>query len=551
MRKPWLDHNPTDVPAEISCEQFKNLGDFFEQQCQRFSERTAFVNMGYELSYAQLEEQSRHFSAYLRHELKLEKGTRVGLMMPNLLQYPIALFGVLRAGLVAVNINPLYTARELEHQLVDSEAEVIVVVDNFASTLEAVVKKTQVKHVIMTRIGDMLALPKRTLVNFVVKYVKRMVPSYHLPDAKSFRYCLKLGAEHNFLAPEIKQSDMAFLQYTGGTTGVAKGAILSHAAILTNVVQVFGHFAPRTLYQDEKVVTPLPLYHIFANTVSLMLVMYLGGSNLLITNPRDMDGFIGELKKYPFTLIFGLNTLFVGLLRHPEFSKLDFSTYRLAIAGGMSTQESVAKQWHEVTGSPIIEGYGLTECAPVVAAGMHTEQAFVPGIGVPMPSTLIKIVDSNEQELATGELGELWIKGPQLMDGYWKREQDSAEAITADGWFRSGDMGYMDERGRFYVVDRSKDMLLVSGFNVYPSEIEEILMSHPEVKEAAVIGVDDDITGQTVKAVLVLKGPPVNEKELKQFCRKQLTAYKVPRLYEFRDELPKSAVGKVLKKNLQ
>ncbi|WP_026957268.1 AMP-binding protein [Aliagarivorans taiwanensis] len=548
--KPWLDSYPADVPEFIDAEQFPSIMDLFEDSCSRHGAKSAFVNMGHELSYQDLEQQSRAFAAYLQNYLRMKPGERIALMMPNLLQYPIALFGAIRAGLVVVNVNPLYTPRELKHQLRDSGATAIVAVTNFGNSLQQVIDETSVRHIILTHIGDSLAPHKRTLVNFVVKYVKKMVPKYNLPGAISLRRAITEGKKLEYRRPELKGDDLAYLQYTGGTTGVAKGAMLTHRNVVANVLQVFAHFGPRTLHDKEHAVTPLPLYHIFANTVSMMMIMFLGGNNLLITNPRDLDGFVSDLSKYPFTMIFGLNTLFNGLLNHKGFCALDFSRARFTIAGGMATQQHVAEKWQEVTGMPIVEGYGLTECSPVVAANIHTTQTFEPTIGVPMPSTEMRVVGENGGVLPVGEAGELQVKGPQVMLGYWNNQAETDAIMSADGWIATGDICRMDQRGYFNIEDRKKDMILVSGFNVFPSEIEEVATLHPKVIEAAAVGVADEVAGERVKLFVTTKAD-MTEAELKAHCKKHLTGYKVPKLYEFRDELPKSNVGKILRKELR
>ncbi|WP_432467306.1 AMP-binding protein [Agarivorans sp. Z349TD_8] len=547
--QPWLKSYPEDVPASIDTERFQNILELFDHSAKKYAEQTAFVNMGHKLSYQELDQQSLAFAAYLQY-LGMQQGERIALMMPNLLQYPIALFGALRAGLVVVNVNPLYTPRELKHQLRDSGATAIVAVTNFGNSLQQVIKSTQLKHVILTSIGDQLAPHRRTLVNFVVKYVKKMVPKYNLPGAISMRRALTQGKSFVYKKPHLTGDDIAYLQYTGGTTGVAKGAMLTHHNVVANVLQVYYHFGPRTLYDKEHAVTPLPLYHIFANTVSMMFIMHIGGNNLLITNPRDLDSFVRDLRNYPFTMIFGLNTLFNALLNHAGFRQLDFSKARFTIGGGMATQKHIAEQWQELTQMPVIEGYGLTECSPVVAAGTHQQQSFIASIGVPMPSTQIRIVDEQGQELEMGGIGELQIKGPQVMKGYWNQPEETAEVLSDDGWIKSGDIGRMDERGHFFIEDRKKDMIIVSGFNVFPSEIEEVATLHPSIVEAAAIGIADDITGEQIKLFVVCKAR-VGREEIKKHCRKHLTGYKIPKLIEYRTELPKSNVGKILRRQLR
>lgn len=547
---PWLNSYPSDVPATIDADKYQNITQMLSATFAKNADKAAFVNMGQTLTFGELAEKSDAFAAYLQNELKMRKGDRIALMMPNLLQYPICILGALKAGLVVVNVNPLYTPRELQHQLRDSGASAIVAVTNFGNNLQKVIAQTSIKHVILTRIGDELAPYKRTLVNFVVKYVKKMVPKYNLPGAISLKRALTQGKGMTFTAPEIASSDLAYLQYTGGTTGVAKGAMLTHRNIIANVLQVNGHFAPRTSLENERAVTPLPLYHIFANSVSMMLIMYFGGCNLLITNPRDLDSFVNDLKKYPFTMIFGLNTLFNALNNHQGFKNLDFATANFTIAGGMATQSQVANEWQKITGMPIIEGYGLTECSPVAAGGIHTQQSFVPSIGVPMPGTQIRIVDESGNPLAIGEIGEIQIKGDQVMQGYWNQELETKEVLSDDGWLKSGDIGRMDKDGFFYIEDRKKDMILVSGFNVFPTEVEEVATLHPKVVEAAAIGMKDKLAGERVKLIVVTNGE-VSQDELKKHCRKHLTGYKQPKAIEFREELPKTAVGKILRRELR
>ncbi|MFT7053672.1 MAG: long-chain acyl-CoA synthetase [Psychromonas sp.] len=548
--KAWYKSYPSNVPHEINATEFDNLLALFEHCSEKYAANIAFINMGHELTYQQLDLKSKAFAAYCQNTLKLQPGERIALMMPNLLQYPIALFGALRAGLVVVNVNPLYTPRELRHQLKDSGATAIVAVTNFGNSLQQVLADTDIKHIILTSIGDQLSVYKRTLINFMVKYIKKMVPKYYLPSAISMRRVLTEGASQRYVRPIIASSDTAFLQYTGGTTGIAKGAVLTHQNIIANVLQVFAHFGPRTLLDKEKAVTPLPLYHIFANTVSMMMLMFMGGQNLLITNPRDTKRFVKDLQQYPFTMIFGLNTLLNVLLKKPSFRALDFSHARIVIAGGMATQQHIAEQWEALTGMSIIEGYGLTECSPVVAAGIHTQQHFQANIGVPLPSTNMRIADDNDNPLAVGEIGEIQIKGPQVMTCYWLQPQETDNAFSQDGFFKTGDIGQMDERGVFSLVDRKKDMILVSGFNVYPSEIEEVAALHPKIIEAAAIGIADDASGEKIKLFYV-SNKSLSDKELIAHCKKYLTGYKIPCLFERRDELPKSNVGKILRKDLR
>ena len=548
--KPWLKSFPDDVPHNIEVDKYENINEMFNESFRKNADKAAFVNMGQSLTYRDLDEKSTAFAAYLQQGLHMRKGDKIALMMPNLLQYPITILGALKAGLVVVNVNPLYTPRELEHQLRDSRATAIVAVTNFGNSLQQVVGRTSIKHIILTRIGDELAPHKRTLVNFVVKYVKKMVPKYNLPGAISLRRALTQGKNLSYNEPVIYPEDLAYLQYTGGTTGPAKGAMLTHRNIIANVLQVYAHFAPRTLLENEHAVTPLPLYHIFANSVSMMLIMYFGGTNLLITNPRDLDSFVNDLRKFPFTMIFGLNTLFNGLNNHSGFRSLDFSNANFTIAGGMATQKHVADKWQQITGMPIIEGYGLTECSPVVAGGTHTQKSFVPSVGVPMPGTDMRVVDENNNELNIGEIGEIQIRGPQVMKGYWNQDLETKAVIHDGGWISSGDIGKMDDKGFFYIEDRKKDMILVSGFNVFPHEVEEVATLHPKVVEAAAIGVPDEVAGERVKLIVVTNAP-VTAEDLKKHCRKHLTGYKVPKVIEFREDLPKSNVGKILRRELR
>jgi len=550
LEKVWLKRYPADVPAEIDPDQYTSLVEMFEQSVARFADQPAFINMGQVMTFRKLEERSRAFAAYLQNELGLKKGDRVALMMPNLLQYPIALFGVLRAGMVVVNVNPLYTPRELEHQLNDSGASAIVIVSNFAHTLEKVVFNTQVKHVILTRMGDQLSAAKGTLVNFVVKYIKRLVPKYNLPDAISFRSALQRGRRQQYIKPDITNNDLAFLQYTGGTTGVAKGAMLTHRNMQANLIQSRAAYGPLLNEGHELVVTALPLYHIFALTVNCLLFIEMGGCNLMITNPRDIPAVVKELSRYPFTALTGVNTLFNALLNNEDFRELDFSTLRLSVGGGMSVQRSVAEKWEKLTGRHLLEGYGLTECAPLVSGNPYDLKHYSGSIGLPVPSTDVRLVDDNGNEVPHGEAGELQVKGPQVMLGYWQRPEATDE-ILKDGWLSTGDVVTIDDEGFLRIVDRKKDMILVSGFNVYPNEIEEVVSMHDKVLECAAIGVPNGASGEMVKICVVKKDPSLTRDELIAHCRKHLTGYKVPKKVEFYDELPKSNVGKILRRKLR
>ncbi|PIJ51417.1 long-chain-fatty-acid--CoA ligase [Erwinia sp. OLTSP20] len=550
LKKVWLDRYPADVPAEIDADRYTSLVDLFEQAVARYGDKTAYVNMGRSMTFRELEASSRAFAAWLQQGLGLKKGDRVALMMPNLLQYPIALFGVLRAGMVVVNVNPLYTPRELEHQLKDSGAQAILIVSNFAHTLEKVVAKTGVRHVMLTRLGDQLSPVKGSLVNFVVKYVKRLVPKYNLPGAISFRSALQQGARMSYQREAIGNDDLAFLQYTGGTTGVAKGAMLTHRNMQANLAQTKATYGSLLRDGDETVVTALPLYHIFALTVNCLLFTELGGRNLLITNPRDIPGLVKEMSRYPVTALTGVNTLFNALLNDANFHNIDFSTLRMSAGGGMAVQKAVAERWEKLTGCFLLEGYGLTECSPLVSVNPHDITHHTGSIGLPVPSTDIRLVDDEENEVAPGEPGELCIRGPQVMLGYWQRP-DATDEVMKNGWLHSGDIVTVDEQGFLRIVDRKKDMILVSGFNVYPNEIEDVLMLHPKVREAAAIGVPNDVAGEMVKVCVVKKDDSLSKEELIAHCKLHLTGYKVPKLVEFRQELPKTNVGKILRRQLR
>ncbi|PWD61095.1 long-chain-fatty-acid--CoA ligase FadD [Pectobacterium polaris] len=550
LEKIWLSRYPADVPAEIDPDRYSSLIEMFENGVKRYADRPAFVNMGEVMTFRKLEERSRAFAAYLQNQLKLQKGDRVALMMPNLLQYPVALFGVLRAGMVVVNVNPLYTPRELEHQLKDSGASTIVIVSNFAHTLEKIVHNTAVKHVILTRMGDQLSTAKGTLVNFVVKYIKRLVPKYHLPDAISFRRVLQEGRRQQYIRPDIINTDLAFLQYTGGTTGVAKGAMLTHRNMLANLEQCKGAYGAVLREGTELVVTALPLYHIYALMVNGLLFFELGGKNLLITNPRDIPAVVKELKQYPFTAITGVNTLFNALLNNKEFHELDFSALRLSAGGGASVQQSVAERWEKLTGKHLLEGYGLTESSPVVSGNPYDLKHYSGSIGLPMPSTDVRIIDDNGNDAGPGESGELWVRGPQVMLGYWQQPAATDEVLK-DGWLATGDVVTSDDEGFLRVIDRKKDMILVSGFNVYPTEIEDVISRHPKVSESAVVGVENEVSGEAVKAFVVRRDNSLTKEELITHCRRNLTGYKVPKEIEFRDDLPKSNVGKILRRELR
>ncbi|MEG9530492.1 long-chain-fatty-acid--CoA ligase FadD [Mannheimia indoligenes] len=551
MEKIWFKNYPPYSPKTIETNQYESLVEMFEAAIKRHPDIPAYINMGQILTFRKLEERSRSFAAYLQNELRLQKGDRIALMMPNLLQYPIALFGALRAGLIVVNVNPLYTPRELEHQLNDSGAKAIVIVSNFAATLEKVVFNTNIKHVILTRMGDQLSFGKRTLVNFVVKYIKKLVPKYKLPHAVSFREALSIGKQRQYVKPNIVSSDLAFLQYTGGTTGVAKGAMLTHQNLIANMMQA--KWVAEELVKDSKHkigVIPLPLYHVFALSMNCLLFIELGITGLLITNPRDIPGFIKELKKYRFVALTGVNTLFNALLNNEGLKEVDFSSLKLSVGGGAAIQSSVAKRWHDLTGVHIIEGYGMTECSPLISATRSDSVEYSGSIGVPVPNTDIRIVDDEGNELPLGERGELLVKGPQVMQGYWNRPEDTAQVLK-DGWMATGDIVVMGEDLNLRIVDRKKDMIIVSGFNVYPTEIEEVISQNPKVNEVVAIGIPSEASGESIKIFVTKKDESLTRDELRSYCRQFLTGYKIPRDIEFRDELPKSNVGKILRRVLR
>jgi long-chain acyl-CoA synthetase len=546
MEKIWLKSYPEGVPAEIDLRAHASLKDILEQSCGRYAGLPAFSNMGATMTYGQLDRLSRSFGAYLQGSVGLSKGDRVAIMMPNLLQYPVTMFGALRAGMTVVNVNPLYTPRELQHQLADSGARVIVVLENFANTLQQVLDRTSVEHVLTTRIGDLLSFPMSTITNLVVKYVKGMVPDWNIPKAVDLRRALEGGQ----LAPvEVTQDDVAFLQYTGGTTGVPKGAVLTHGNMVANLQQTAAWIGQNLKEGGETVITALPLYHVFSLTANLLTFLKIGAHNVLITNPRDIPGFIKELKKVEFTAITGVNTLFNALLNAPGIRDVKAGGLKIAVGGGMAVQRAVAERWKEVFGVPLIEGYGLTETSPIVCANLLDAQDFTGTIGLPLPSTEVSIRDDSGVEVALGEVGEICVRGPQVMKEYWHKPEETAKVFTADGWFRTGDMGFMDERGFVKLVDRKKDMILVSGFNVYPNEVEDVVMTHPGVLEVAAIPVADERSGEAVEIVVVKKDPALTEADLIKHCKEHLTGYKVPRKVVFRTEpLPKTNVGKILRR---
>jgi len=551
MDKPWLAQYPAGIPAEVDIDKFASLKDVLAASCARFADLPAFNSMGTVLTFRQLDEASRAFAAWLQKVAGLQRGDRVALMLPNLLQYPVALFGVLRAGMVVVNVNPLYTPRELAHQLNDSGATAIVVLENFAHTLTQVLKTTPVRIVITTQVGDLLPPLKRLLTNVVVKYVKKLVPPWQLAGAVDFNRALAAGRAQSLDDVTLTHDDLAFLQYTGGTTGVAKGAMLSHGNMVANVLQVEAWMAPGMNDGAETVVIPLPLYHVFALTGCLSFFSK-GAQTVLIANPRDLPAFLKTLRQTPFSAIIGVNTLFRALLDAPGSAQVDWSHLKLVVAGGMAVQHVVAHRWKQMTGVPLVEGYGLTESAPVAIANPVTIEEWSGQIGVPVPSTDAAILDDDGGPIALGQVGEICLRGPQVMKGYWNRPEETANVFTDGGWLRTGDMGVMDERGNIRITDRKKDMIVVSGFKVFPNEIEDVLATHPGVAEAAAIGVPDARSGEAVKVVVVRKDPALKESELLAHCKQHLTGYKMPRIVEFRSEpLPKSNIGKILRRELR
>jgi len=550
MDKIWLKSYPAGVPAEADIDTIPSLVALFETACATYASQVAFVSMGKTLTYGELDRQSAAFAAWLQ-ALGVAKGDRVALMMPNILQYPVAMFGVLRAGCVVVNCNPLYTPRELEHQLKDSHATAIVVLDNFAHTLEQVVARTAIRNVVVTSMGEMLGPLKGRLVDFVVRRVKKMVPAWNLPGAIDFAAALARGRQQGFRRVEVVRDDLAFLQYTGGTTGVSKGAMLTHGNVGANVAQAHAWIRPAMRPGEEFILTALPLYHVFALTANCLTFVMLGARNLLIANPRDIAGFIKEWRKYPVTVVTGVNTLYNALLNHPDFARLDFSAMRITLSGGMAVQTVVAERWKALTRVPMLQAYGLTEASPAVTIDPLDRQEFNGSIGLPMPSTEVAIRDDGGANLPTGQIGEICVRGPQVMRGYWQRPGETAQVFHPDGFLRTGDLGYMDGDGYVFLVDRKKDVILVSGFNVYPNEVEEAAALHPGVLEAAAVGVPDAHSGEAVKLIVVRKDASLDAESLLAHCRTVLTGYKLPRQIEFRDSLPHTNIGKVLRRALK
>ncbi|WP_345796340.1 AMP-binding protein [Castellaniella sp. MT123] len=551
MERIWLEHYPEGVPADITDQAaaYSSLADLFETSCRQYASNTAYISMGASMTYARTHQKAQAFAAWLQSQ-GVVKGDRVALMMPNLLQYPICLFGTLMAGAVVVNTNPLYTTHELHHQLADSGATTVVVAENFAHTLQEALPGTAVTRIVVTSLGEMLGFPKGSITDLVVRHVKKLVPAWQIRGALRLRDVLAAGAQQAYRRPALAHSDLAALQYTGGTTGVAKGAMLSHGNLISNVCQAYSWVKPFCQGERECVVTALPLYHIFALTANCLTFMKLGASNLLIVNPRDIPGFVKELGTVKFTALTGVNTLFNALLNNPDFARLDFSSLRIALGGGMAVQEAIATRWLQVTGKPIAQAYGLTETSPAVTINPLDKIDFNGSIGLPVPSTLVAVRNDN-RTMAIGESGEICVKGPQVTAGYWNRPEETAQVFDADGWLLTGDIGYMNDKGYVFLLDRKKDMILVSGFNVYPNEVEAAAMEHPGIREAAAIGVPSEHSGEAVKLYVIRKDPALTEAEVIAHCRTLLTGYKVPKFVEFRDDLPRSNVGKILRKELR
>lgn len=551
MEKVWLQSYPQGIPEFVELDRYKSLAHMFDECAEHYSHLPAFANMGACLSFSELNIESYNFAAYLQAELGLQKGERVAIMLPNLLQFPVAMYGALRAGLVAVNVNPLYTSYELGHYLKDSGAKAIVILENFADVLAEVVEDSPVEHVILTRVGDMLGFPKSAIVNLVLKYVQHKIPKYKLDNVIPFNEVLALGQQRQLVKPDLTKDDLAFLQYTGGTTGLAKGAMLTHGNLLANVSQAGAWLKPILEESKEIVITALPLYHIFSLTANCFTFTRIGGLNYLITNPRDMKGFVKELSKVKFSVITGVNTLFNGLLNTDGFTDLDFSHLKVTLGGGMAVQESVAEEWQQVTGCVLAEAYGLTETSPAVTINPYNLEKYNGTIGLPIPNTEISIQDDDGNHLGIEEVGELCVRGPQVMKGYWNRPEETKDALSEDGWLRTGDVAMVNEQGFVRIVDRKKDMILVSGFNVYPNEIENVVAAHTGVLEAAAIGVEDEESGEVVKLFIVKKDPTLTEEDILDHCKDRLTRYKWPKHIEFREELPKTNVGKILRRALR
>lgn len=551
MEKIWLKSYPKGIPAEIDVNAYNSIAEVFEQSVYKFADKPSFSNFGTTLTYREMGRATRDLAAFLQQRLGLKKGDRVAVMMPNLLQDAISIFAILRAGLTVVNVNPLYTPRELEHQLKDSGATTIIILENFAHVLQEIIGHTDVQHVIVTRMGDCLRFPKSLILNAVVKYVKKMVPAYRLEGTITFNEAMAVGASLSLTKPHLNHDDIAFLQYTGGTTGVAKGAILTHGNIVANIEQAHAWIEDVIEEGVETIITALPLYHIFSLTANCLIFMKMGALNFLITNPRDMKNFVKEIRHLQFTVMTGVNTLFNGLLHTPGFADVDFSKFKFTLGGGMAVQKAVAEEWKKVTGCTLIEAYGLTETSPAACINPIDLAEYNGMIGLPIPSTEVSIRDDQDRELAIGETGEICIRGPQVMKGYWNQPEETARALNREGWFHSGDIGFMNENGYVKIVDRKKDMILVSGFNVYPNEIEDVLVTHPGILEVGAIGVPDEKSTEVVKVVVVKNDPKLTEEDVRNYAKERLTGYKVPKYVEFRNELPKTNVGKILRRALR
>jgi long-chain acyl-CoA synthetase len=545
----WHDFYPEGTPKVINPDRYSSLVELLENSFTKFSDHKSFECMGKSMSYRQLDLLSYNFACYLQ-SLGLEKGDRIGIQLPNVLQYPVAMFGALRAGLIVVNTNPLYTPREMQYQYKDSGTKAVVILANFASKLESIIKDTDIEHVIITEIGDLHSFPKSFLINAAVRYIKKMVPPYRLPTALSFKKALTLSRGKMLKKPFIQSDDVAFLQYTGGTTGVSKGAMLTHRNLIANTEQMSAWMGGLLRERQEIVITALPLYHIFSLTVNCWTMVKIGAHIVLITNPKDLKAFLTEIAKFPFTVISGVNTLYNAMMNHPLFSKINFTELKIAVGGGMAVQSSVAKRWKSFTGCPLIEGYGLTETSPVLSCNPLDGTERIGTIGLVFPNTEMKIVDDQGNDLPDGEAGEIVARGPQVMKGYWEKPEETEKVMMKEGWFKTGDIGVFED-GWFRIVDRKKDMILVSGFNVYPNEIEDVIATHPKVLEVAVVGVPDERSGEAVKAYVVRKVESLTQEELIEFCKQNLTSYKCPKLIEFRQELPKTNVGKILRRALK
>ena len=553
MKKIWLTNYPKNVPKEIDPSAYKNIIEVFENTCTKFGPLPAFKNMGSTLSFNDLDCFTYQMASFLSNHLGLKKKDRIAIQLPNLLQTPIAIFGSLRAGLIVVNTNPLYTAREMKHQFNDSGAKAIIILANFAFQLQEILEETQIEHVIITEAGDCLPFPKSLLINAALKYIKQSVPSYNIPGAISYKKALELGKKYSLKikSTDFSGEDLAFIQYTGGTTGVSKGAMLTHKNIVANMEQIGAWLIPQLREGTEQIITALPLYHIFALTVNCMALMKIGSCNILITNPRDISGFIKELSKHSFTVMTGVNTLFASLMNHPCFSQINWSTNKLSVAGGMALQKAVTDQWYINTGQVIVEGYGLTEASPVVTCNPLNGKEKVGSIGLPLPSTEIKIIDDKGKEVAFKQPGELCLRGPQVMKGYWQQIEETKLVLSKDGWLKTGDIAVFEDGGYLKIIDRKKDMILVSGFNVYPNEIEDVIADHPDVMEVAAIGVPDDKSGEVVQVFIVPKNDKISKHDIMTHCKKHLVAYKVPKYIELRKTLPKTNIGKILKRALK